>query len=234
MAKFKVGQVVADIKGLVGGTVFASNKGGNYIRRYKKPTNKNSVKQQAVRLAFGAMTGQWRLLTEAERQSWIEGAINFPYTDSLGESRIYSGQQLFNKLNNTLTQAGEQTLASCPSPQSFPNFNIEFVTNTVLSNILLANINVEGTPVLPPNFKLIVTATGTLSAGISSPSKGRFIKIEPVFDATVLDEIRLEDAYNDALGPLLLNDVIFLGFQLINTLSGESSIVATIKSARVA
>ena len=57
MAKIKTSALVADIKGTVGGNVFASNKGGNYVRRYKKPINTNTIAQQEVRSIFGANSG---------------------------------------------------------------------------------------------------------------------------------------------------------------------------------
>jgi len=234
MAKIKTSALIADIKGTVGGNVFASNKGGNYVRRGKKPTNANTEKQQVVRSLFGDMAGTWRELSESDRRSWIEGAVNFPYMDSLGEMKIYSGQQLYNKLNNNLAQAGLSLISRCPVPQSFPSVEITSIENDITSDTLNVTVGIGGAggTTVPANFILVLSGTAPLSAGITSPSRQRFKNLLQVFDTESTVDIVLNTAYTAEFGLMIVGDTCFIGAQIINTISGEASIVTTLKSTR--
>ena len=234
MAIFKVGLVVSDIKGTSGGTVFSANKGGNYTRRYKKPTNRNSEKQHAVRSAFGSMTGAWRTLTELQRSSWNEGAVHFPMMNKLGESKILSGQQLFNKLNNNLIQLGQSILETCPIPQSFPEVSVVVDSNVTTGNVLTVTISYDGATEVPADFSCIVNATASMSAGINSPQKGLFKKIAVFEAAEDTGSSSIVAAYNGEFGALITGDTIFVGVTIVNTISGEASTMITAKSTRVA
>jgi hypothetical protein len=234
MAKIKTSALIADIKGTVGGNVFASNKGGNYVRRGKKPTNANTDKQRNVRGAFGTQSGLWRTLTDIQRRTWIEGAVNFPYTDALGETKVYSGQQLFNKLNNNLIQYGATTLDECPTPQSFPLLNFGTVTNQVAGDTLTVEVTFGDEVAVPAGFVLSFSATAPLSAGISSPARQRFKNIAVLPDATSTDPYDLMGDYSANFGGLLINSTIYIGIMLVNTISGEASPMVTIKSERTA
>ena len=229
MAKIKTSALVADIKGTVGGNVFASNKGGNYVRRYKKPTNANTAAQQNVRSLFGANSGEWRQLTENQRNSWTTGAPNFPYVDSLGETRIYSGQQLFNSLNNNLKQAGLNTLLVCPTPQSFTNISILTVSASVNNTALIIPLNFVDSGEVPTGFNLIIEATTILSAGISKPSKSLFKKIIILSDGEDTVTNNYISSYNSLFGSLVAGDVFFVSFKLVSYISGEASVPVTAK-----
>jgi hypothetical protein len=234
MAKIKTSALIADIKGTVGGNVFAANKGGNYVRRWKKGTNANTVSQQVVRDLFATQSGLWRTLTEEQRSSWITGAVNFPYLDSLGESRIYSGQQLFNKLNNNLIQAGFATIESCPTPQSFPQVEWLGVENAVAGNVLAINLTVGGALTVPAGFNLVIIATTAMSAGVNSPSLSLNRKITIIEAAGSVEEVPIDVAYNTIFGSIALGDAIFINAMLVNATSGEASALVRIKSVRVA
>lgn len=233
MAKIKTSALVADIKGTVGGNVFAANKGGNYVRRYKKPTNANTPKQQAVREAFGYMTGLWRGLTEVERTSWNEGAVNFPYQDSLGETRIYSGQQLFNKLNNNIVQVDSATIGTCPTPQSFPSVVLSVVSNITAGNILTINVIFDGSEEVPDGFIMVVNATTSVSTGVSAPGKGLFKKITILEGGDGTTATPIVSFYNANFGALATGDTVFISASLVSQVSGEASVPTFVKSTRL-
>lgn len=230
MAIIKTSAIVSDIKGTSGGNVFASNKGGNYTRRYKKPTNLNSPKQQAVRDNFGYMAGLWRGLTDSQRSTWNEGATGFPVQNKLGETKLLSGQQLFNRLNNTLIQANQTPLDVCPLSVSFPPIIIDEVQNNFSPKELFLSLSFDGSTSVPAGFILAISATAKLSAGVSSPQKGLFKRIKIVAAGVDMAEYDLTVSYNESFGLLNVGDTIFIGAMLISKSSGESSIVSTIKS----
>lgn len=233
MAKIKTSALVADIKGTVGGNVFASNKGGNYVRRGKKPTNANTEKQQAVRALFGGMTGNWSLLNDTERRTWIEGAQNFPYTDSLGEVKIYSGQQLFTKLNNNLVQYGLAQLSVCPVPQSFDALSWVVVSASVSAQgiqTLEAYFRIGAAEAVPANFVVSIAATAPMSAGISAPSRQRFKNIATLATGAPTVNADILTAYSSNFGALVPGETFYVSIMLVNTISGEASVMSDYKA----
>jgi hypothetical protein len=152
----------------------------------------------------------------------------------LGETRIYSGQQLFNKLNNNLTQVGSSTLETCPTPQSFPSLIVSVAANTTTDNLLEVGCFYDGGIVVPTNFVLVVQATTSLSAGITAPQQGLFKKLQIANAGAETEELDIVDNYNLTFGALVTGDTIFVQAFLVNTISGEASIKSFAKSTRIA
>lgn len=48
---------------------------------------------------------KWQGLTEADRQDWIDNAALYPYTNRVGEEKIYTGFIWFMKTNLILESA---------------------------------------------------------------------------------------------------------------------------------
>jgi hypothetical protein len=161
MAKILFGGGVANIRGSIGGTTFSRNTNGAIARNRTKPVNNNSFLQQTARALFGAVAAAWRGLTEAQRQSFFDQAPNYPQTDSLGQTVVLSGQQLFNKLNNSLRQAGEALISFCLPPVSVPAFTITSAIGDISDN----SIDITLAANVPAGFKAVIFATPPQSAG---------------------------------------------------------------------
>src|SRR5437867_2761155 len=116
MAKLLFTAVVADMRNKLNGTVFSKNRYGAYARTKVTPVNPQSTAQQNQRNTLSTNSAAWRGLTEAQRQSWIDGAINFPTTDIFGNSKILSGQALYVKFNNNLASIGVAPIDTAPTP----------------------------------------------------------------------------------------------------------------------
>ena len=105
MALITFGAAVSNISGSVGGTTFARNRGGAYMRSRTVPLNPKSPSQFDVRLQFGALAQAWSAdLDEAQRSSWDSYAIGTPIVNKLGQERLLSGINWFVG-NNALNQA---------------------------------------------------------------------------------------------------------------------------------
>ena len=118
--KIKFGAIVTDGRNKIGGQVASKNKAGNYLKTKSTPTNPNTSFQAGVRNLFGSLAQSWRGLTQAQRDSWISGAPNFPYTDIFGDTKILSGFSLYMQLNSNLNAVGVTLLTTCPSPGTTP------------------------------------------------------------------------------------------------------------------
>lgn len=100
MAKVKFSAIgITNMSGKSGGSVFAFNRAGSYVRRWAKPTNPMSDLQTAVRQAFGASARAYGALTEAQRNAWKQFGIDNPRVDRLGDSRAMQAMQAFISAN---------------------------------------------------------------------------------------------------------------------------------------
>lgn len=107
MAKIKFSAIgITNMSGKSGGSVFAFNRSGSYVRRWAKPTNPMSDLQTAVRQAFGASARAYGALTEAQRNAWKQFGIDNPRVDRLGDSRAMQAMQAFISANQNRHTVG--------------------------------------------------------------------------------------------------------------------------------
>lgn len=105
MASIRFSALVSDVKGVVGGNVFQSNANGSFVRARTTPVNRNTSAQQYQRLIMAVYAQKWQGLTDQDRQDWTDNAALHPYTNRLGEQKIYTGYQWFMKTNLILESA---------------------------------------------------------------------------------------------------------------------------------
>lgn len=99
MATFKLGSIITDIAGSIGGTTLKRNgsykvimnksSGTPYSRSYNNPS------LQYLPFIFKS----WSRLDDAEKAAWKEQALLFTFPDKFGTLRNLSARQLFVKLN---------------------------------------------------------------------------------------------------------------------------------------
>lgn len=107
MAKIKLSAIgITNISGKSGGSVFAHNKNGNYVRRLGIATQPQSHSQTLVRSVFGAFARSWNTLDAAARNAWKDWGISNPKVDQFGDSRPMSGRQAFISANSNLNTVG--------------------------------------------------------------------------------------------------------------------------------
>ena len=112
MAKIKLSAIgITNISGKSGGSVFAHNKNGNYVRRLGIPTQPQTAKQTMVRNLFGVISRMWGTLTQAQRDAWKTWGAENPKTDQFGDSRPLTGRQAFISANSNLQSVSLSTLS---------------------------------------------------------------------------------------------------------------------------
>lgn len=175
MALVKFSALVADVSGAIGGVIFSRNRSGATVRNKTVPTSPITAASSAVKAAFGFLSALWRSLSEAQRQSWQNAVENFPYSNKLGEARLYSGQQLYMKLNRVIQVVGGNLLETAPAPVALPvmvGVSLAFGPDPFE---MLVNFDELDTT---PNGAYVLDATPPLSPGIDRPSRGLFKLIE--------------------------------------------------------
>lgn len=212
--------IITQASGSVGGATFSRNKGGGYIRAKVTGTNPQSDAQTAQRSMFATISAAWRDLTDAQRTAWGAAATYFAYTDALGQTKLYSGAQLFSKLNGGIRSANPAATLLDEPPASV---SIPTVTNSTFA------LQVDGTDVViggtfspvnvPTGFVAKVYGTAGLSAGITNPASSAYKLINTIAAAAAFDTAEI--GWSDVTGTPAVGSKVFISIDLISTTSGQ-------------
>lgn len=222
MALIRFSNLVNDIRGAAGGNVFARNRSGAYVRNRTTPINPQSLPQMAARGLFGILAQQWRTLTQSQRDAWADMAPNYPYLNKLGEERIYSGEQLFIKLNRNLQAAG-QTVITDPE---LPSGVMSALTMTLAADIMGPSFMISGTLTDASGVtELVIQATPPLSAGKSAPDRSAFRNIATSASAAFTAPVDFITQYEAVFGSFAGSEggKIFVRVYGVNTATGQAS-----------
>lgn len=219
MAKFTPGAIISEIRGTIASTTFSKNAAGAIIRNRVVPINRNTTAQSNQRQVFANVSSSWRGLSEAQRNSWIAAAPDFPYQDSLGQTKYLSGAQLHEKLNLNLEVIGQPAISTAPSQTSFPAFELGAITATASA----FTAAFTPTPV-PAGYTAVFYATRPLSAGKSFVNKSDF-KLVQTEDAAEASPADLFTNYESIVSSLTgqTGKKIFVEMRLIETATGIAS-----------
>lgn len=153
--------ILGDLRGSLGDNTFSANRGGSYVRRRAVPINRNTTRQQVVRVALGYCSTRWALLTDAQRTAWAGWASLNPVLNAFGASRILSGQQAFVMLNaRVFLSTGSVTLTT---PSALAPSGLITLTSTTNTSTAIT-LAYTATP-LGGSQKLYVWMTPPAGAG---------------------------------------------------------------------
>lgn len=106
MAVFKLGAIITDIAGSVGGTTFRRGAGLRSMYNKSGGGPKSKLLQNQQLQGIAAIWKRWSLLSGATRTAWDAAALLFEFPDKFGVMRNLTGRQLFSKLNIQLLPVG--------------------------------------------------------------------------------------------------------------------------------
>ena len=193
-AKFTPGAIISEIRNKIAATVFSKNGAGAIIRNRITPINRRTTLQTNQRQLLASLSSAWRGLTQAQRDGWNNAGPNFPQTDSLGQTVILTGEQLYVRSNANLVMISQSQITDAPAPTSFA---ILAMGATVLTAAAFTQAYTP-TPV-PAGFSLVFRATRPLSPGKTfiGKSEYRFIQFEA---AAAVSPADLDAAYELIFG----------------------------------
>lgn len=108
------------LSGSMGNTTASHNSGGSYLRNRVIPVNPNTPAQSAIRTQFTSFSQNWRDLTQAEQNGWIQLAILDPTTDTQGNAITLSGQAYYVGFNSQRAAVGLARLDVAPAMTEVP------------------------------------------------------------------------------------------------------------------
>ena len=215
--KTKFGAIIVDGRGKIGGHVASKNRAGSYLRTKVSPINKRSTDQLAVRNRFTAFSQGWKALTEAQRTAWNAAVTDYSKTDIFGDLKNPSGANLYQRLNNVLSQVGAAAITTPPIPSSVSNV----VLASFIADVSDATMVCTFAPTVPANTAVIVKATAPISAGrIASKADFRTVKVLAAAVATGAD---ISVQYIAKFGTITpAGAKIFVQFIPVNILTGQT------------
>jgi hypothetical protein len=211
----KFGAIIVDGSGKIGGHVATKNRNGNALRTKIKPSNKNSIDQQAIRSIFAQVAKKWLSLTPEQVQAWNAAAENSSYSNSFGDKKKLTGRALFQQVNSNLLMCNFTMREDPPTDEDI----IETEDDYWEDYFDLLTYHSTGT--LPTTGCLVIEATKPLRNGQSNLT-GKFRKVgiiagnsQDVFDYTTL--------YTNKFGAPVVGQRIVVRVYTINSANGRRS-----------
>lgn len=117
MAILKLGELVAGIRGTIGGTIYSANKSGPFARGWSKGSNPRTSSQTGERAITSSHPAEWRAITQAQRDGWdtYAAAAAQELTNPLGETYYASGFNWFCRINTHLILSGAARRSAAPT-----------------------------------------------------------------------------------------------------------------------
>lgn len=105
MAVIKLGSIVTDIAGSIGGTTFRRTSTGHAVYNKQGRQVKSAFAKASRKNELGNIFSNWYNISESEREQWAINASTYPLKDKFGNTKYLTGRQLFTKLNAQLLPA---------------------------------------------------------------------------------------------------------------------------------
>ena len=212
--------LVNQIVGSGGATTFSRNRGGNYSKVRKASANPQTMYQQNFRTIFRTIVSNWRNLDNAQRNSWNVAAPDFPYSNSLGIQKIYSGFNLYTKFNLNLVLGGFSAITNAPSPYTFSEFTEFRVSALNASQIILDFVSAGGSS--DERYYVYASLQQSLGVNVVSPSTYKFIG---AYQNTGSDTYDIITEYIARIGTPVANTKIFFKAVQVNIITGQEGII---------
>ena len=215
-AKVKYGEMIADMRGKINGTVHSKNRFGQYMRNKTSPVNPQTTSQSGVRNSFATFAQGWRSLTEAQRDAWSSTAENFTRNNVFGDNIKLTGANLYMSLNRNIATAAGTPITSPPLPAAVTGM----LTLSGDPDVSDATIVMTYTPAVPASGTVLIFATAPQSAGVNFvKNKYRFIESIVAADVSPYD---ITAAYEAKFGTgwKVAGQKVFVKFVPMITLSG--------------
>lgn len=166
MALYIPGPFTAEIRGSVGGAVFARNRAGPYARSRSVPVQPNTPLQQSQKVFLAQVSARWSgTLTIGQRTGWNNYANNTIRTNAVGEAFFWTGHQAYTALNTMRLAVGLAPQDNAPSTfGGGPGLSVAGSVTGMGTTLTITSIT--GT-VGGGTGSFILRGAGPISAGVS-------------------------------------------------------------------
>jgi hypothetical protein len=198
------------MRGKFGGSVIQVNANGLFVRNTPIPTQPGTSFQVTQQAIYAQVVGEWSDITQSQRDAWIAFAATSAgeYQNRVGETRHYTGQQLFIKLN-LAAYSTSFPISAPPLVPSFTMIPVDSFSVLMAGGSLFAWELVFGSPTggITPTVKFYAT-TG-ISVGIQRPRRSLFKLFAQTSDSIVGETINLNVEYEARFGKPTIGSKVF-------------------------
>lgn len=215
------------ISGKIAGTVFTNaGSAGAFIRVWAKPKNARTALQQFVRGVLSGISSSFRSLTPSEIDAWNSAATstngNALRVNVFGDSKVVTGSQLYQRINNILLAIGASVVTSPP---------VVATTDSILSatpassagggTFTLALVTFGGATTVPANTTAVLEATPQLSNGRNFFGKSQYRQVGIYAAATNINPLNIASDYIAKFGTLVAGSKVGLRIRFVFNDTGE-------------
>lgn len=159
MPKVKNPLLSAEARGGIGGLVYNTWRGINYVKTNTSPTGQGTQKRLAAQALLTNISRDWQSLTNAQRTAWSQYAIDHPVSDWTGSPKRLTGMNWFTHCNINLARVSGTPVTdppADPAPDAVTGFAVALATG---------DITLDWTAPTGAGFSLEIWEVGPISAG---------------------------------------------------------------------
>lgn len=217
--KLKFGMIVTDGVNKIGGNVISSNHYGRYARKLVVPTNPQSAAQTTMRTLFSVLSQLWKTVSPTNQLLWIAETVNYPRTDSLGNTYYMTGQALYISINQNI-QLGSGSYTDTPPTKVIPVTlsSITFTPDLGGTDFKI----VYDTLATDTDCSLLIFASRGLSNGINY-CKSEYRLVSTIAEASQADN-NIYSEYIARFPSTAVGEKVFVKVVEVNRVSGSQGI----------
>lgn len=215
MANIRTSVAISTIRGSIGGTTFAQNSAGPYVRNRSIPTNRNTQRQIIVRSTLSYLVDFWRdSLTATQRQAWNDVAAQTQLKNKLGEMYVPTGRSLFVRQNASMNPEGigQQAIDTLPPVTILGSQPLVTATISHTTGLSITAVDAAGAE----TWMLYIYATKVLGGQIDSVNQA-YSYVDSIDDGTELPYV------NAALAGGAAGDCRYLRYVIAALRDGSTS-----------
>jgi hypothetical protein len=148
MANIKLGAIITDIAGSVGGSTFRRTPAGIILYNKQGTQIKSAFAKNSVKNKLGAILSAWNFLSTMEKDFYIDKATLYTFPNKFGTMRNLTGRQFYTKLNAQMLPSASNVSTSPWYDEnysgsldsinaSFGSEQVEFFFNAELTDYIL-------------------------------------------------------------------------------------------------
>lgn len=194
MAVVKMGAIVTDIKGKLGGHVFQGTLGGSTMRTKFKGGKSlaDTVKRAGdpipgiditVNQLFAGVSANWKNTSPEEKASWDALKKSWTFTNKFGDVVQRSGNAIYTAANINRRLAGLSILSNAPVEQPTYPLNMKLIFDDVQKLFEMQVLN----PETIGQYLVIEQAPIVFKNKLAPAQKYRIIKVMEIVDTDVFD-----------------------------------------------
>jgi len=124
MAVAKLGMIITEIAGSIGGTTLKRQSGNIAVYNKSRGPNKSVTLKNKALGWMNVVRGVWHSYSTGDKNGWNNVASEYTFPDKFGNQRNITGYQLFTKANNALYAVTGNTINSDGYYQGIEIFSI--------------------------------------------------------------------------------------------------------------